>query len=100
MIQYLIKNTAEIRVETEDDANALHRQYEQYAHDNDFTLNSWSQTYRTRKSGGEIVEEWYICKPVLVFNDAKAPEIPLVGIDFNMRQVDVFPESDEEKEVF
>lgn len=87
MIKYLIKNTAEIRVESEEDANSLHKEYEDFARNNNYILNSWSQTYRTRKSGGEIIEEWWICKCVLVFNDPKAPEIPLNNIDFKMLSV-------------
>lgn len=85
MIKYLIKSTNEIRVESEEDANELHRFYEKFAHDNDYILNSWTQTLRTKKSGGEIIESWFICKVVLVFNDAKAPDIPLDTIEFNMQ---------------
>ena len=85
MIKYLIKSTNEIRVESEEDANELHRFYEKFAHDNDYILNSWTQTLRTKKSGGEIVESWFICKVVLVFNDAKTPDIPLDTIEFNMQ---------------
>ena len=85
MIKYLIKSTNEIRVESEEDANELHRFYEKFAHDNDYILNSWTQTLRTKKSGGEIIESWFICKVVLVFNDAKAPNIPLDTIEFNMQ---------------
>lgn len=85
MIKYLIKSTNEIRVEDENDANELHRFYEKFAHDNNYILNSWTQTLRTKKSQGEIVESWFICKVVLVFNDAKAPDIPLDTIDFKMQ---------------
>lgn len=87
MIKYLIKSTNEIRVEDENDANELHRFYEKFAHDNNYILNSWTQTLRTKKSQGEIVESWFICKVVLVFNDAKAPDIPLDNIEFNMQKV-------------
>lgn len=86
MIKYLIKNTAEIRVESEEEANALHKEYEDFAHDNGYILNSWTQTYRTKKSGGEIIAEWFICKCVLIFNDAKDPDIPLDNIEFNMQK--------------
>lgn len=85
MIKYLIKSTNEIRVEDENDANELHRFYEKFAHDNDYILNSWTQTLRTKKSQGEIIESWFVCKVVLVFNEAKAPEIPLDNIDFKMQ---------------
>lgn len=86
MIKYLIKNTMEIRVEDEESANTLHKEYEDFAHENGYILNSWTQTYRNKKSGGEIIEEWFICKCVLVFNDAKAPDILLDNIDFNMQK--------------
>lgn len=76
----------EIRVEDEESANALHKEYEDFAHENGYILNSWTQTYRNKKSGGEIIEEWFICKCVLVFNDAKAPDILLDSIDFNMQK--------------
>lgn len=85
MIKYLIKSTNEIRVEDENDANELHRFYEKFAHDNNYILNSWTQTLRTKKSQGEIIESWFICKVVLVFNDAKAPDIPLDTINFKMQ---------------
>jgi hypothetical protein len=85
MIKYLIKSTNEIRVDSEEDANALHKYYEDFARDNGYILNSWAQTYRTKKSGGEIVQEWWICKVILVFNDAKEPDIPLETIDFKMQ---------------
>ena len=84
MVKFLIKNTAEIRVENEEDANELHKYYENFARDNNYILNSWSQTLRTRKQSGEVVDSWYICKIVLIFNDAKEPEIPLNTIDFNI----------------
>lgn len=86
MIKYLIKSTNEIRVESEEDANELHRFYEKFAHDNNYILNSWTQTLRTKKSGGEIIESWFICKVILVFNDAKTPDIPFDNIEFNMQK--------------
>ena len=49
MIKYLIKSTNEIRVDSEEDANTLHKDYEDFARDNGYILNSWSQTYRTKK---------------------------------------------------
>ena len=84
MIKFLIKNTAEIRVESEEAANILHQEYEQFARENGYILNSWTQTYRNKKSGGEIIDEWWICKITISFNDPKAPFIPLQAIDFRM----------------
>lgn len=86
MLKYLIKNTAEIRVENEEEANILHKEYEDFAREFGYILNSWSQTLRVRKQAGEIVDSWYICKVVLIFNDAKEPDIALQSIDFNMQK--------------
>ena len=85
MLKYLISNVATIRVADEDEANALHKYYEDFARDNDYILSAWSQTFRTKKSQGEIVDSWFICKVTLAFNDAKAPVIPLDTIDFKMQ---------------
>ena len=87
MIKYLIKSTNEVRVETEVDANTLHKECEQFAHDNGYILTSWTQTYRNKKANGEIVEEWYICKYILQFNDPKEPTTPLNDIHYDMMEV-------------
>ena len=84
MIKYLIKSTEEIRVESEEDANELHKQMEEFAHANDYILNTWTQTYKNAKIKGEIVDEWFICKYTLIFNEPKTPAIALKSIDYNM----------------
>lgn len=89
MLKVLCKSTNEYRVETKEDADSLHQQLEQLAQDNDWTLSAWAQTYRTKKSGGEIIEEWYICKYTLIFNEAKAPEIFGGDIEYTFNQTKV-----------
>ena len=84
MIKYLIKSTIEIRVEDEDAADKLHQQMQEEANKIGAVLTSWTQTKRDKKVKGEIVEEWYICKYVLSFNDAKQPIIELKNIEYNM----------------
>lgn len=84
MVKFLIKATNEYRVETKEDADALHKQIEEEATDNGWTLSGWNETYKTRKAQGEIVEEWYICKSTVVFNDPKEPEDALRNIDYNI----------------
>ena len=84
MIKYLIKATNEYRVETKEDADALHKQLEEEATSKGWTLSGWSETYKNRKSQGEIIEEWFICKSVVIFNDAKEPAAALENIQYNM----------------
>lgn len=84
MIKYLIKTTNEYRVETKEDADTLHKQLEEEATNNGWTLSGWAETYKTRKSQGEIVEEWYICKSTIIFNDPKEPKNELQSIEYNV----------------
>ena len=84
MIKYLIKATNEYRVETKEDADTLHKQLEEEATEKGWTLSGWSETYKNRKSQGEIIEEWFICKSIVVFNDAKEPTNALKDIQYNM----------------
>ena len=84
ILKYLIKATNEYRVETKEDADKLHKELEEEATEKGWTLSGWSETYKNRKSQGEIIEEWFICKSVVVFNDPKEPVIALEDISYNM----------------
>lgn len=87
MIKFLIKSTNEVRVATKEDADELHKQLEKEAQDNGYVLAAWSETHKERKSQGEIVEEWMICKWTFVFNDAKAPVDAYNKITYDFYQV-------------
>lgn len=82
MIKYLIKTTNEVRVATEEDADALHQEIAEKANRLNATLTNWTESKKERKSQGEVVEEWYICKYTYSFNDPKAPEIPYDNIQY------------------
>lgn len=84
MLKFLLKTTNEIFVLTEEDANTLHKEIEEFAHSNNYTLYSWTQTLKEKKSKGEVIDSWFICKYVLVFNDPKEPEIRLNNIVYDM----------------
>lgn len=84
MIKYLIKSTNEIRVETKDEADELHKKMTKEAEERDFTLSAWSETKKEKKSKGEVIEEWYIVKYTFIFNDAKDPERALKTIEYDL----------------
>lgn len=84
MIKYLIKSTQEIRVETEEDADALHKQMAEEAEKIGAVLTSWNETKKEQKAKGEIIAEWYICKYTLAFNDPKEPVAPLSSITYDI----------------
>ena len=83
MIQYLLKNTVEVRVDDEAAADELHKIMADKAEENNATLTSWTETLKTKKSGGEVVESWVVVKYTLIFNDPKDPDIPLKSIEYN-----------------
>lgn len=84
MVKYLLKAVNEYRVSTKENADVLHKEIEEEATKNGWTLSGWAETYKTRKSQGEIVEEWYICKSTVTFNDPKEPTDELQSIEYNM----------------
>ena len=90
MIKYLIKSTQEIRVETEEDADALHKQMAAEAEQLGAVLTSWNETKKEQKAKGEIIAEWYICKYTLTFNDPKAPIELLESIDYKTKQMEIW----------
>lgn len=84
MIKYLIKSTNEIRIETKSEVDEFHEKLQAKAQDLNCRVTSWQEAEKQKKSGGEVVEEWYIVKYTLTFNDPKNPEVPLKSIEYNM----------------
>ena len=58
-----------ILVETKEEADELHQQFEKEANENGYVLSAWTETLKERKSKGEVIESWYYCKATFVFND-------------------------------
>lgn len=84
MIKALINSTNTIRVETEEDADQLHKDLQQEAEKLGCVLSTFTKTLKEKKSKGEIMESWYIVKYVFTFNDAKDPITYLKSIEYNM----------------
>lgn len=84
MIKALINSTNTIRVETEEDADQLHKDLQQEAEKLGCVLSTFTKTLKEKKSKGEVMESWYIVKYVFTFNDAKDPITYLKSIEYNM----------------
>lgn len=84
MIKALIKSTNEVRVETEDDADNLHKEVQKQANDMKCTLVNFNKALKEKKSKGEVLESWYIVKYTFAFTDAKCPDRFLSSIDYNV----------------
>lgn len=86
MIKYLTKAVNEYFVWTKEDADNLHKQIEQECSEKDWTLTGWTETYKTKKTQGEIVAEWFMCKATIVFDDPKEPLYTLDSIEYNINK--------------
>jgi hypothetical protein len=60
----IMKQTDEIRVETEEEAKALIEDFKQKALENGYEIASYSSTKKDKKLKGEVVDEWVVVKIV------------------------------------
>lgn len=60
----LIKQTDEITVGTEEEAKALIESFKEKARTEGFEIVSYSTTLKEKKSKGEVIDSYYICKIV------------------------------------
>lgn len=60
----LIKQTDEITVGTEEEANALIESFKEKARTEGFEIVSYSTTLKEKKAKGEVIDSYYICKIV------------------------------------
>lgn len=60
----LIKQTDEITVGTEEEANALIESFKEKAKTEGFEIVSYSTTLKEKKAKGEVIDSYYICKIV------------------------------------
>lgn len=77
MIQYLLKTTEEIMVDTEVDVNSLQDFLKRDAEEQNYIIKTFSYEKKVRKMKGEEDEEYYKCKVVKLFNSEKYPDLPL-----------------------
>lgn len=82
MITWLIKSTNEYRVDTMEEVEDFHKKLQDKARDEGYTLASFSWTKKEVKSGGEVVDEYYICKIANAFNEPKEPDKPFTSVVF------------------
>lgn len=77
MIQYLLKTTEEIMVDTEVDVDSLQDFLKRDAEEQNYVIKTFSYEKKVRKMKGEEDEEYYKCKVVKLFNTEKYPDLPL-----------------------
>lgn len=77
MIQYLLKTTEEIMVDTEVDVDSLQDFLKRDAEEQNYVIKTFSYEKKVRKMKGEEDEEYFKCKIVKLFNSEKYPDLPL-----------------------
>lgn len=64
----LLKETIELRADTEFEAKEIIENYRKEAAEKGYTIGAAGYTYKTKKAKGEIVDEAWICKIVQNFS--------------------------------
>lgn len=63
----LMKQTDEIRVETEKEAEALIENFKKKALEEGYEVSSYAATHKEKKSRGEVTDDYYIVKIVKIW---------------------------------
>lgn len=64
----LLKETIELRADSELEAKELIEEYRKNATEKGYTIGAAGYTYKTKKAKGEIIDEAWICKIVQNFS--------------------------------
>ena len=64
----LLKETIELRADSELEAKELIEEYRKNATEKGYTIGAVGYTYKTKKAKGEIIDEAWVCKIVLNFS--------------------------------
>lgn len=65
----LLKETLELRADSEESAKECIEQYREEAKEKGYTITAAGYTYKSKKAKGEIIDEAYICKIVMQFSE-------------------------------
>ena len=63
---YLLKQTDEIRANSEEEAKVIMEKFRNEANSEGYTLGASGYTYKTKKSKGEIIDEAWVVKIVKI----------------------------------
>lgn len=74
MVHFLIKNTAEYRIETIEDVKKFHQELLEQAEADGYFLTNFSWTEKFIKESKEIIGSYFQVKATFQFNDLKKPD--------------------------
>ena len=81
MRHFLLKNTAEYRLETVDDVVKFRQELQKQATKDGYSLSAFAYSEKLVKEHGEVVDNYYIAKATFTVNDSKDPTIPIFGVE-------------------
>ena len=65
----LLKETIELRADSEEEAKRIIEEYKENSDKKGYMITAAGDTYKSKKSKGEIIDEAYVCKIVLQFSE-------------------------------
>ena len=65
----LLKETVELRADTETEAKMIIEQYREQAKEKGYIISGAGYTYKTKKSKGEVIDEAWVCKIIQQFSE-------------------------------
>ena len=98
MRHYVIKNTAEYRVETIEDVVAFREELQKQAAQDGYSLSAFSYSEKLVKERGEVVDNFYAVKAVFTVNDMKEPTIPIFDVELPYAAESMRSTSDDDSE--
>ena len=65
----LLKETLELRADSEEEAKQIIEKYRQDANEKGYLIGAAGYTYKTKKAKGEVIDEAWVCKIVQQFSE-------------------------------
>lgn len=81
MRHFLLKNTAEYRVETIEDVVKFRQELQEQATKDGYSLSAFAYSEKLVKEHGEVVDNYFVVKATFSVNDAKDPTIPIFTVE-------------------
>ncbi len=81
MRHFVLKNTAEYRVDTIDEVVKFREELQTQAARDGYSLSAFGYSEKAVKEKGEVVDSYYVVKATFTVNDAKEPTIPIFSVN-------------------
>lgn len=98
MRHYVIKNTAEYRVETIEDVVTFREELQKQAAQDGYSLSAFSYSEKLVKEKGIVVDSFYVVKAVFTVNDVKEPTLPIFDVKLPYAADSMLSTNDDESE--